>query len=92
MAKTLEQLERIMPSDDVLIETFMNYAVKNGEKARWYYVNLAYDQLLRQIKAMIVRDALGYDACYEYLNRADPVVKRALEELKKGNSPTNITK
>ena len=92
VAKTLEQLERIMPSDDVLIETFMNYAVKNGEKARWYYVNLAYDQLLRQIKAMIVRDALGYDACYEYLNRADPVVKRALEELKKGNSPTNITK
>ncbi|MCM1290658.1 MAG: S41 family peptidase [Prevotella sp.] len=92
VAKNLDQLTSIMPNDDVLIETFMAYVVKNGEKARWYYVNLAHDQLLRQIKAMIIRDALGYDACYQFLNREDTVVKRALQELKNGNSPTNIKK
>lgn len=92
VARNLDQLMNIMPSDDVLLETFMAYAVNNGEKARWYYVNMAYDQLLRQIKGMIIRDALGYDACYQFLNRQDPVVQRALEELKKGNSPTNIRK
>lgn len=92
VARNLDQLMNIMPSDDVLLETFMAYAVNNGEKARWYYVNMAHDQLLRQIKGMIIRDALGYDACYQFLNRQDPVVQRALEELKKGNSPTNIRK
>lgn len=92
VAKNLDQLMNIMPSDDVLIETFMAYAVNNGEKARWYYVNLAHDQLLRQIKAMIVRDALGYDACYQFLNRDDALVKKALYELNQGHSPTNIRK
>lgn len=92
VARNLDQLMNIMPSDDVLLETFMAYAVNNGEKARWYYVNMAHDQLLRQLKGMIIRDALGYDACYQFLNRQDPVVQRALEELKKGNSPTNIRK
>lgn len=92
VARTSEQLEEIMPSDDVLVNTFMAYAVKNGEKARWYYVNLAYNQLVRQIKGMIIRDVLGYEACYQYLNKEDKLVIQALEELRKGHSPTNIMK
>lgn len=82
-AASIDKVLSIIPDDDSLLEMFASYIVKNGEKARWYYLNQSRDRLLRQIKAMIIRDALGYDACNRYLNREDPAITKALESLKK---------
>lgn len=77
----LDRLLKLLPDDDALLEKFASFIVKNGEKARWYYLNQSRERLLRQIKSMIVRDALGYDAANKYLNRTDPAIDRALETL-----------
>ena len=78
-ADSLDRLLRLIPRDDALIDKFVTFAVANGEKARWYYINQSRDRLLRQIKAMIVRDALGYDASMQFLNRDDAAIGKALE-------------
>lgn len=80
-AKTLDQLLRLLPDNDTLLDKFVVYIVANGEKARWYYLNQSRDKLLTQIKAMIIRDTLGYDACNEFLNRSDLAVEKALLTL-----------
>lgn len=79
--KDIDALLRVIPNDDALMEKFATYVVRNGEKARWYYLNQSRDRLLRQIKAMIVRDALGYDAANRFMNRKDPAIEKALESL-----------
>lgn len=86
-AKTPEQLLRVLPRDETLLENFVNYAVGKGVPARWYYINQSRDLLLRQIKAFIARDVLGYNAFFRLLNENDPVVDKAVEVLKVGKSP-----
>lgn len=84
--KDVDGLLRAIPNDDALMEKFAAYVVRNGEKARWYYLNQSRERLLRQIKAMIVRDALGYDAANRYMNRTDPAIDKALETLNYGKT------
>ncbi|MDE6076413.1 MAG: S41 family peptidase, partial [Muribaculaceae bacterium] len=51
-SKSLERLLKILPRDNTLLENFVNFAVKNGVPARWYYINQSRQLLLGQIKAM----------------------------------------
>lgn len=88
--RTIEKLNTILPSDQMLLETFVAYAASKGVPARWYYINKSRDLLISQLKAMIARDVLGYPAFIELLNENDNAVKMGLKQLKEGNSPVNI--
>lgn len=88
--KTTERLLRILPRDNTLLENFVRFAASNGVPARWYYINQSRDLLLSQIKAMIARDVLGYQSFIELLNVDDVTVKKAVDVLRKGESPVNI--
>lgn len=88
--KDVDRLLKILPRDNTLLDNFVSYAAKNGVPARWYYINQSRQLLLGQIKAMIARDALGYDAFIQLLNRDDKTVVKAIELLNTGMSPTDI--
>lgn len=85
-ADNLDKLLAALPSDDVLLRQFVNYAAKNGVRARWYYINISHDLLVNQLKALIARDALDYNAYHTIINTTDINVRRAVDELLKGNA------
>ena len=89
-ARTIEQLEKIIPRDNTLLEGFVAYAAASGVPARWYYIRQSRDLILHNLKAIIVRDVLGYNAFIQMLNRNDRTVDKAVETLEKGVSPINI--
>lgn len=88
--KSLDQLQKLLPRDNTLLEGFVEYASANGVPARWFYIRKSSDLILTQLKAIIARDILGYPAFIEMLNGSDPVVRRGFELLQKGESPTEI--
>ena len=90
--RTLNKLSQVVPSDQMLLENFVAYAVSHGVPARWYYINKSRNLLISQLKAMIARDVLGYPAFIELLNENDNAVVKALEQLETGKSPVNIQK
>ena len=75
-----------MPSVDVLLRQFVNFAARNGVQARWYYINISHDLIVNQLKALIARDALDYNAYFEIVNRMDSNVLRAVSELLNGTA------
>lgn len=81
-----EELLKSLPSDDVLLRQFVNFAARNGVQARWYYINISHDLIVNQLKALIARDALGYNAYFEIVNRMDSNVLRAVSELLNGTA------
>lgn len=89
-ARTTEQFKNLLPRDNTLLEGFVEYAVANGVPARWYYINRSRGLILSQLKAIIARDVLGYEAFIELLNENDPVVGRAVKALQGGESPVYI--
>lgn len=90
--RSLKKLNELLPSDQVLLENFVAFAVTKGVPARWYYINKSRDLLVSQLRAMIARDVLGYPAFIELLNDNDNVVQNALQQIREGNSPVNIEK
>ena len=90
--KSIDKLEKVMPSDGELLINFVDYAVTQGLPARWYYINRSSNLLISQLKAMIARDVLGYPAFIELLNANDNTVDKALKQLDEGRSPVNIPK
>ena len=85
-AQTVEELLKALPADDALLRQFVNFAARNGVSARWYYINISHDLLVNQLKALIARDALGYNAYFTIVNHLDSNVKRAVEELLSGGA------
>lgn len=90
--KTIDDLTRVMPRENMLLQSFVSYAAANGLPARWFYINKSRDLLLNQLKAVIARDLIGFNAFIEILNRKDTAVLRALEALEGNESPVNIIK
>lgn len=90
--KTIDDLTRVMPRENMLLQSFVSYAAANGLPARWFYINRSRDLLLNQLKAVIARDLIGFNAFIEILNRKDTAVLRALEALERNESPVNIIK
>ena len=89
-AKSIEQFLSSLPNDNRLLEGFVDYAASKGVPARWYYINQSKDLILRQLKAIIARDVLGYAKFIEILNSNDKTIMRALKALQSGESPILI--
>ena len=90
-AKNVEELQQLLPADDTLLRQFVLFASRNGIPARWDYINISHDLIVNQLKALIARDAMGYNAYFEIANSADVNVKRAVEELLNGTAAFPIT-
>lgn len=81
-----------LPSDYVLLQSFVNYAnTKGGIAPRWYYINISAPLIVNQIKALIARDILGLDGYFEVVNANDPVVQEALRQLRNGGADFPLT-
>lgn len=89
-AKSVGQFLSSLPDDDTLLQGFVEYAAGKGVPARWYYINQSRDVILRQLKSIIARDAVGYSMFVEMLNSDDKTVDRAVKALKNGESPLII--
>lgn len=89
-AKTIRQVMNIIPRDNTLLSGFVNYASANGVPARWFYIRQSQDLILRQLKAVIVRDALGYQQFIQVLNESDKTLLRAVKELRDGVTPLDL--
>lgn len=88
--KSLDEVLRILPRDNTLLQNFVKFAASNGLPAQWYYIRKSQDLLLGQLKAIIVRDLIGYNEFLQMLNLNDVTVLRAVKELQDGNSPVNL--
>ena len=77
--KDYKQFLRILPSNDAILNDFVNFAAENGVPARWYYINLSRNLIVTQIKALIARDIFGPDAFYPIYNRDDKNIEAALK-------------
>ncbi|MCM1036490.1 MAG: S41 family peptidase [Bacteroides sp.] len=83
-ARDVEGLLRLLPGRDVLLSSFIHYAVSNGIPARWYYINISAGLIVNQLKALIAGDILGMNAYYEIINDTDPVVREAVRQIRSG--------
>ncbi|MDE6338441.1 MAG: peptidase S41, partial [Muribaculaceae bacterium] len=88
--KTLAELNRILPRDNMLLNNFVSYAADNGLPARWFYINRSRDLLLNQLKAIIARDLINFNSFIEILNKRDTTIEQAINALEAGESPVNI--
>lgn len=75
------QLTKKLPSDDVLLSSFVHYASINGIPARWYYIGISKSLIVNQVKAWIARDILGISAYFEIINSTDNTIKEALKHI-----------
>ena len=85
-AKTVKEMLKQLPPDDILVKSFVIYAADNKIPARWYYINISKNLIVTQLKALIARDVLGQGAYYEIMNDIDKGVKRSVDEIKRGNA------
>lgn len=90
--KSIAAMERIVPRDESLLNLFVEWAAKNGLPARWYYINQSRDLLLNQIKGVLARDLVGYDAFIEILNKKDVTIDKARSVLKSGEAKKMLEK
>ena len=77
-----DQLVRLLPREQTLLQNFVSYAAANGVPARWYYINQSRELILNQLQALIARDLIGEEAFYRIYNRKDATLKKAVELLK----------
>ncbi len=81
-----------LPSDQILLQSFVNYASTKGHIApRWYYINISAPLIVNQIKALIARDIVGMDGYFEIVNAVDPVVMEAINQLQSGGADFPLT-
>lgn len=75
-----------LPSDEALLQSFVKYASQNGIPARWRYINMSYQLIVNQLKALIARDILGSQSFYHIYNLRDKCVQQAIKEMQDGNA------
>ena len=85
-AKDVESLLKLLPSNNILLNSFAHFAASNGIPTRWYYLNLSSELIVTQLKALIARNILGIPAYYQVMNTIDKTVNTALEEIKSGHA------
>ena len=78
-----KQFLRTLPSDDQLLQTFVDYAAARGVPPRWYYINQSRSVIVTNIKALVARDVFGNEAFYPIFNRNDATLQAALKALSK---------
>ena len=87
-----KQYLRTLPSDESLLQSFVDYAASQGVPARWYYINLSRDVILTNVKALVARNVFGNDAFYPIANRNDATIQAALKALNKHKAAFPIRK
>ncbi|MCM1163440.1 MAG: S41 family peptidase [Muribaculaceae bacterium] len=90
-SKTADEMLRLLPDDDALLQEFVEYARHNGIAPRWYYINISRDLLVNILKAMIARNIHGVQGYFEIENLTDPTVKAALDAFRQGKTAVPIT-
>lgn len=80
----IEEVLASMPSDYMILQSFINYAASNGIPRQWYYIKQSSDLIVNNLKALVARDALGIPGFYMIINRTDPTVSKALETIADG--------
>ncbi len=83
VAKDYKQLLRMLNNNEQLLNDFVDFAAQHGVPARWYYINLSKDLIIKTIKALIARDLFGQSAFYPIYNRNDNTVEAALKAFSK---------
>lgn len=86
-----KQLLRNLPSNEQMLNEFVEFAAQKGVPARWYYINQSRDLITTHLKALIARDALGQEAFYPIYNRNDNVIAAALKALSQHKAAYPIT-
>ncbi|MBD5232842.1 MAG: S41 family peptidase [Bacteroidales bacterium] len=91
-SRDTKELLSMLPSDNVLLQSFVNYAsAKGGIAPRWYYINISAPLIVNQLKALIARDIVGLDGYFEIINETDPVVIEAVRQLNNGGADFPLT-
>ncbi len=80
-AKDIDQLMGKLPSNDVLLNSFVQYARSNGVAPRWYYINISQPLIVNQIKNWIARNILGLEGHVRIANSTDIAVSEALKHV-----------
>lgn len=88
--KSLSEFLNRIPDDDELLQQFVAYAVQKGIPARWYYINISRNLIVKNLKALIASDILGREYFYQVSNKDDATVKRAISELDAGSAAAPI--
>lgn len=93
-SRDTQELLAQLPSDGVLLHSFLNYASAKGYRTRWYYIEQCAGLIVNQIKALIARDIVGMDGYFEVVNASDPVVLEAIRQIENGGAdcPLSDTK
>lgn len=85
-SKNTGELLSKLPADDILLSSFVKFAVQNKIPARWYYINISRNLIINHLKAFIARDILGSESFYDIYNRVDKSVLTAIEKLQEGKA------
>lgn len=84
-SRDLAEMLGKLPTDGVLLQSFVNYASQKGVAPRWYYINISAPLIVNQLKALIARDILGMDGYFEVVNATDPVINEAIRQIESGS-------
>lgn len=79
--KKSDMVLNIIPRDETMLKNFVDFGVENSIPARWYYIRQSSNLLLHNIKAMIVRNVLGYNEFYRIYYQNDPNILKAVDAL-----------
>ena len=91
-SRTTAELLNMLPSDNVLLQSFVNYAHTKGKiSPRPYYINISAPLIVNQIKALIARDIVGMDGYFEIVNSSDPVMLEAIRQIETGGAAFPLT-
>ena len=86
-ARNTGEMLGMLPADNILLQSFVNYAATKGKvPPRWYYINISAPLIVNQIKALIARDIVGMDGYFEIINSSDPVVSEAIRQIESGGA------
>lgn len=80
-AKNIDELMAKLPANDILLNSFVQYARTNGVAPRWYYINISQPLIVNQIKGWIARNILGLEGHVRVLNSTDIAVTEALKHV-----------
>jgi len=81
-ANNVDALLQMLPSNTVLLNSFVHYAQINGVNPRYNQINISAPLLVYQLKALIASNILGLSGYYEVYNQYDSTVRKALEKSK----------
>ena len=89
--KDVDVLIDNLPSEGLLIQSFVEYSAQRGHTPRWYYINMSADLIINTLRSLIARDMLGTAAYYQVANRSDKMIKCAVEAIKEGKADVPIS-